>query len=103
MGLARLGSYAGNSSGDMIVAFSTAAAPVNHPDQSAPAPIAPVASHDLDPLFEGAVEATEEAIVNAMIAAPAMTGADGLRVFGLPHEELRAILKRYGRLAAGAR
>ena len=103
LGLARLGSYAGNSSGDMIVAFSTAASPVNHPDQRAPSPIAPVASQDLDPLFEGGVEATEEAIVNAMIAAPTMTGADGLRVFGLPHEELREILKRYGRLAAGAR
>ncbi len=58
---------------------------------------------DLDPLFEGGVEASEEAIVNARIAAPTMTGADGWRVFGLPHEELREILKRYGRLAAGAR
>jgi len=45
------------------------------------------------------VESTEEAIVNAMIAAPTMTGADGFRLFGLPHEELRAILKRYGRSA----
>jgi D-aminopeptidase len=49
-------------------------------------------------LFEGVVQATEEAIVNAMIAAPTMTGADGFRVFGLPHEELRGILKDYGRL-----
>ena len=49
------------------------------------------------------MEASEEAIVNARIAAPTMTGADGWRVFGLPHEELREILKRYGRLAAGAR
>jgi D-aminopeptidase len=95
---ARLGSYSGNSSGDLIVAFSTAASLVNHPEQTAPSPIAPVASQDLDPLFEGVVESTEEAIVNAMIAAPTMTGADGFRLFGLPHEELRAILKRYGRL-----
>jgi len=98
MGLARLGSYSGSSSGDLIVAFSTAASLVNHPDQTAPSPLAPVASHDIDPLFEGVVESTEEAIVNAMIAAPTMTGADGFRLFGLPHEELRAILKRYGRL-----
>jgi D-aminopeptidase len=98
MGLARLGSYSGNGSGDLIVAFSTAASLVNHPDQSAPSPLAPVASQDIDPLFEGVVESTEEAIVNAMIAAPTMTGADGFRLFGLPHEELRAILKRYGRL-----
>ena len=100
MGLARLGSYSGNSSGDLIATFSTAASPVNHPDQTAPSPIAQVASQDIDPLFEGVVEATEEAIVNAMIAAPTMTGADGYRVFGLPHEELREILKRHGRLAA---
>ena len=100
MGLARLGSYSGNSSGDLIATFSTTASPVNHPDQTAPSPIAQVASQDIDPLFAGVVEATEEAIVNAMIAAPTMTGADGYRVFGLPHEELRQILKRYGRLAA---
>jgi D-aminopeptidase len=98
LGLARLGSYSGNSSGDLIVAFSTAAPLVNHPDQSAPSPIAPVASQHLDPLFEGVVRATEEAVVNAMIAAPTMTGADSFRVFGLPHEELRGILKDYGRL-----
>lgn len=100
MGLARLGSYSGNSSGDLIATFSTAVSPVNHPDQTAPSPIAQVASQDIDPLFEGVVEATEEAIVNAMIAAPTMTGADGFRVFGLPHEELRAILRRHGRLTA---
>jgi len=58
-----------------------------------------VASSEIDPLFEGTVEATEEAIVNAMVAATTMTGADGLRLFGLPHDELRAILQRYGRIA----
>jgi D-aminopeptidase len=99
MGLARLGSYSGNSSGDLIVTFSTAAAAVNHPDQTAPSDIAQVASLDLDPVFKGTAEATEEAIVNALVAADTMTGADGLRVFGLPHDELRALLKRYGRLA----
>jgi D-aminopeptidase len=59
-----------------------------------------VASTEIDPLFQGTVEATEEAIVNAMVAAATMTGADGLRLFGLPHDELRAILRRYGRIAA---
>ena len=98
MGLARLGSYSGNSSGDLIVSFSTAGRAVNHPDQTAQSPITPVASQDLDPIFQGAVEATEEAIVNALVAAETMTGADGRRFYGLPHDELRAILKRYGRL-----
>jgi L-aminopeptidase/D-esterase-like protein len=99
MGLARLGSYSGNGSGDLIVTFSTAGT-ANDPDQTAPSPITPVASAKIDALFEGTVQATEEAIVNAMIAATTMTGADGLRFFGLPHDELRSILKRYGRLAA---
>jgi L-aminopeptidase/D-esterase-like protein len=99
MGLARLGSYSGNGSGDLIVTFSTAGT-ANDPDQTKPSPITPVASAEIDPLFQGTVEATEEAIVNAMVAAATMTGADGLRLFGLPHDELRAILKRYGRVAA---
>jgi D-aminopeptidase len=98
MGLARLGSYSGNGSGDLVVTFSTAGT-ANDPDQTKPSPITPVASAEIDPLFQGTVEATEEAIVNAMVAAATMTGADGLRLFGLPHDELRAILHRYGRVA----
>ena len=99
LGLARLGSYSGNGSGDLIVTFSTVGT-ANDPDQTKPSPVTPVASTEIDPLFQGTVEATEEAIVNAMVAAATMTGADGLRLFGLPHDELRAILQRYGRLAA---
>ena len=99
MGLARLGSYSGNSSGDLILSFSTAAKAVNHPDQEKPSPVEPVASADIDPLFQGTVEATEEAIVNAMVAARTMTGIDGHRFFALPHDELRAVLKKYNRLA----
>jgi D-aminopeptidase len=52
----------------------------------------------LDPVFRATVEATEEAIVNAMVAAHDMTGVDDHRVIGLPHEQLRAVLKKYGRL-----
>ncbi len=100
MGLARLGSYSGNGSGDLLVSFSTSPAAANDPDQTAPSPINPIANKDIDPLFQGTVNATEEAIVNALIAAQSMTGADGYRLFGLPHNELREILKRYGRLAA---
>ena len=69
MGLARLGSYAGNSSGDLIVSFSTAPAEVNHEDQEKPSPIAPVANAAINPIFEATVQATEEAIVNALVAA----------------------------------
>jgi D-aminopeptidase len=98
IGLARVGSYSGNSSGDLIVSFSTAPAEVNHEDQNKPSPITPVANAGIDPIFEAATEATEEAIVNALVAARTITGVDGARFFGIPHDELRAILKRYNRL-----
>ena len=100
MGLARLGSYSGNSSGDLIVSFSTAPAEVNHEDQEKPSPIEPVANVNIDPIFEATAQATEEAIVNALVAAKTMTGIDGRRYFGIPHDELRSILKRYNRLEA---
>jgi L-aminopeptidase/D-esterase-like protein len=103
MGLARLGSYAGNSSGDLIVSFSTAPSEVNHEDQQKPSEMTPVANAAIDPLFEATVEATEEAIVNALVAARTMTGINGTRVYGIPHDELRAILKRYNRLEGTAK
>ena len=98
LGLGRLGSYAGNASGDLIVSFSTATAEVNHAEQDAPSAITPVANARIDPLFEAAAQATEEAVVNALIAARTMTGIDGNRFFALPHDELRQILKRYNRI-----
>jgi D-aminopeptidase len=100
MGLARLGSYSGNSSGDLIVSFSTAPAEVNHEDQERPSAIQPVPNANIDALFEAVTQATEEAIVNALVAADTMNGANGVRYFGIPHDELRAILKRYNRLEA---
>jgi len=98
MGLARLGSYSGNASGDLIVSFSTTPAEVNHEDQEKPSSITPVAEAHIDPLLEATVEATEEAIVNALVAARTMTGANGARYYALPHDDLRTILKRYNRL-----
>jgi D-aminopeptidase len=98
MGLARLGSYSGNSSGDLILSFSTSPLEVNHEDQDKPSPILPVPNNDIDALFEAVTQATEEAIVNALVAAKTMNGANGARYFGIPHDELRAILKRYNRL-----
>jgi L-aminopeptidase/D-esterase-like protein len=52
----------------------------------------------IDPLFAATVEATEEAIINALIAAQTMTGAGGRRLVAIPHEELKKTLERYGRL-----
>jgi D-aminopeptidase len=99
LGLGRLGSYSGNSSGDLIVSFTTSGV-ANYPEQKAPSAIAQIASTSIDPLFKATVEATEEAIVNALIAADTMTGINGQRFYRMPHGELRDILKRYGRLDA---
>ena len=98
LGLARLGSYSGTSSGDLILAFSTVPDAVNAPDQQAPSPITPVADTQVDAVFEATVQATEEAIVNALVAAHTTTGADGYTMYGIPHDALRAVLKRYNRL-----
>jgi D-aminopeptidase len=97
MGLARMGSFAGNGSGDIFVAFSTANAAA-----LSGAPLAQAEFLDngeLDPLFEATVQATEEAIVNAMIAARDMQGEGGRSAKALPQAELIALLKSYGRLA----
>ncbi|MBV8742450.1 MAG: P1 family peptidase [Sinobacteraceae bacterium] len=99
LGLGRMGSYAGSSSGDLVASFTTAGT-ANYPDAQQVTPIQQIPSLEIDPLFKGTVEATEEAITNALVAAETMTGAGGLRVYGIPHEALRRILKRYGRLEA---
>ena len=97
LGLGRNGSLSGNGSGDIFIAFSTANSGAAAADRVGDLKMLP--NDLLDPLFKGTVEATEEAIVNALVAASDMTGADGHRVIALPHEELRAVLKKYGRLA----
>ncbi len=101
LGLGRMGSYAGNSSGDLVASFTTAGT-ANYPDAQQVTPIQQIPSLEIDPLFKGTVEATEEAITNALVASETMTGADGLRVYGMPHEALRHILRGYGRLEAAA-
>ncbi|HKE43112.1 MAG TPA: P1 family peptidase [Steroidobacteraceae bacterium] len=96
LGLGRNGSYAGNGSGDIFVAFSTANAGAMPNDAINSATF--LGNELLDPLFLATVEATEEAIVNAMIAARDMRGQDGHFVMAIPHDKLRAVLKQYNRL-----
>ena len=96
MGLARTGSTSGNGSGDIFIAFSTAnphAAEAGQPVKVAMAP-----NDALNPVFEAAVQATEEAIINAMIGAETMTGVDDHKVTALPFDRLREVLKKYNRL-----
>lgn len=99
MGLARTGSVSGNGSGDIFIAFSTANPGASSPDRNVALAILP--NERMDPLFAAVVQATEEAIVNVMVAADTMTGAENRRVVGLPHERLREVLRKYGRLSPG--
>jgi L-aminopeptidase/D-esterase-like protein len=96
LGLGRDGSYSGDGSGDLFIAFST----------SNPGAIGAKGLHqitmmpneEMDPIFLATVQATEEAVVNAMVAAETMTGINNHKVIALPHDQLRAILKKYNRL-----
>lgn len=96
LGLGRVGSFSGDGSGDIFIAFSTA-----NPGAASPKGI-----HDLkmlpnerlNPIFLATVQATEEAVVNAMVAAETMTGINDRTVIALPHDRLREILKKYNRL-----
>jgi D-aminopeptidase len=96
LGLGRLGSISGNGSGDIFIALSTANVGAGVAKRMANVEMVP--NERINPLFEATVEATEEAVVNAMIAAKTMTGIDGNRVEALPHDQLRDLLKKYDRL-----
>jgi L-aminopeptidase/D-esterase-like protein len=95
MGLARTGSVSGNSSGDIFIAFSTANPYADAPP--GPNVVHTVSNERITPLFTATVEATEEAIVNAMVGAKTMIGIDGHTVNALPHEQLQKVLKKYNR------
>ena len=96
LGLGRNGSISGNGSGDIFIAFSTAnsgAAAVDHVVDLKMLP-----NDRIEPVFAATVQATEEAIINAMVAAETMTGIENHKVIALPRERLRAVLKKYNRL-----
>jgi D-aminopeptidase len=96
LGLGRDGSYSGDGSGDIFIAFSTAN----------PGAVGATGLHQLtmlpndrlDPIFLATVQATEEAVINAMVAAKTMTGINNHTVIALPHDRLREVLKKYNRL-----
>ncbi len=96
MGLARTGSTSGNGSGDIFIAFSTAN-PHAWNENPSPHTIQTVSNERISPLFNATVAATEEAIVNALVAGKTMTGIDGHTVIGLPHDELQKVMKIYAR------
>jgi L-aminopeptidase/D-esterase-like protein len=97
LGLGRNGSVSGNGSGDVFIAFSTTNSGAAKPDALAQITMLP--NDQLNPVFSATVEATEEAIINAMVAAETMTGIENHKVIALPHDKLREVLKKYNRLA----
>jgi L-aminopeptidase/D-esterase-like protein len=96
LGLGRNGSISGNGSGDIFIAFSTANSGAAKPDGLVQLTMLP--NDQMNPVFSATVEATEEAIINAMVAAETMTGIENHKVIALPHDKLREALKKYNRL-----
>jgi D-aminopeptidase len=103
LGVARMGGAGENSSGDLFLAFATGNV-VHTDDAAASAPVThevtALADAHISSLFWAAIEATEEAILNALLAAETMVGRDGHAAYALPRESLLEALGRYGRLAA---
>ncbi|MGD0304017.1 MAG: P1 family peptidase [Candidatus Acidiferrales bacterium] len=96
LGVGRVGGLGEDSSGDLFLAFSTA-----NPHASSAKPVASLVmlnDDEINPLFEAVVDATEEAIVNTLIAAKTMTGANDFTVPAIPHDQLVEILKAHGRI-----
>ncbi|MFN0086495.1 MAG: P1 family peptidase [Blastocatellia bacterium] len=96
MGLARTGATSGNGSGDIFIAFSTANPDAAKADGIAQLRMLP--NDRMNALFDATVQATEEAIVNTLVAAETMTGINDTKIQALPHDELRKVLEKYGRL-----
>jgi D-aminopeptidase len=97
LGLGRNGSISGNGSGDIFIAFSTANPAGYAQDRVVDLKMLP--NEMIEPVFAATVQATEEAVVNAMVAAETMTGVDNHHVRAIPHDQLRAVLKKYNRLS----
>ena len=94
LGVARTGAVSTNSSGDLFLAFSTAVPVLVDGRQQ----WSTLENDDLDPLLASTVQATEEAIINALVAAQTMRGINGNTFYALPHERLREVLRKYNRL-----
>jgi L-aminopeptidase/D-esterase-like protein len=95
-GLGRTGATSGNGSGDIVIAFSTA-----NPGAAAAAETAQVmmvSNRRISALFDATAQATEEAIINALVAAETMTGRDGHTISAIPHDRLKQVLKKHDRL-----
>jgi L-aminopeptidase/D-esterase-like protein len=95
-GIGKVGGFGGNFSGDIFIAYSTA-----NPGAAGDGlrQLTMLPNQMINPLFEATVQATEESIVNAIVAAETMEGIDGNTVFALPHDRLLQVLAKYSRLS----
>ena len=102
LGLGRVGATATHSSGDLLTAFSNA--PANRIDRFEERALLTntfLNDAQINDLFQATIEATAEAVLNALVAAETMTGRDGNTAHALPHDRLQAIMRKYGRLRDG--
>src|SRR6266536_354729 len=97
LGLARTGTISGNGSGDLFIAFSTANAGASDSEQLTHS-VETIPNDLMDPIFAATVQATEEAVVNALVDNQSMTGRDNHHVDAIPHDRLRKVLRKYNRL-----
>jgi D-aminopeptidase len=98
LGIARVGGMGGNFSGDIFLAFSTAS--LGKEQEHGIRTVAMYPNEGMDALFEATVQATEEAITNCLVAAETMVGINSNTVYGLPHERIQEVLRKYNRLTA---
>lgn len=96
LGIGRTGGTGAHSSGDLFIAFSTANPGAWSEKETARLDMLP--NNRMDPLLQATIQATEEAVINALIAAETMTGRDGNIAHAIPHDRLRAVLRRHARL-----
>jgi D-aminopeptidase len=103
LGIARAGGTGGHTSGDLFIAFATGNRfPDGAGEREGPLgyDVRATADKVIDLLFDATIEATEEAIINALVAATTVVGRDGLTAHALPHDRVVEIMKRHGRLPA---
>jgi D-aminopeptidase len=100
LGMGRTGTIGNDDSGDLFVSFSTANARTSRGRRGAATnpQVAPISNDEMDPLFKATVDATEEAIINALVAAETMMGRDNNTAYAIPHTRLQEIMKKYNRL-----
>jgi L-aminopeptidase/D-esterase-like protein len=91
-----MGCYGGNSSGDIFIAFSVANSGAAHREEDQNAKMIP--NDKIDPLFEATAQATEESILNTLIAAEDMIGINNTKIYALPEDKLIKILKKHNRI-----